>query len=145
MQELIDDGSGRVPRDYRLFVFDGRVELVIVDQHQGGEDRSRFFNLSWERLNVSNGRAEILGEIPRPKHFDEMVAAAEILARGVDFVRVDFFDTDAKLYFGELTSTPNCGHKRFEPGSLTGILAISGSCERCRRLLIAHGVAHSTP
>lgn len=109
VQELVDDGSGPVPRDYRLYVFGGRVELVIVDWQQSGETRSRFFNLPWEQLNVSNGYPEIIGDLRPPKHFDEMIAAAETLARDIDFVKVDFFDTDAKLYFGELTSTPNCG------------------------------------
>lgn len=115
VQEFIEDGSGPVPRDYRLYVFGGRVEFVIVDWKQCDEDRSSFFNLSWERMNVSNGFPEIVGDIARPKHFDEMVAAAETLARDIEFVRVDFFDTDAKLYFAELTSTPNCGFRPFQP------------------------------
>ncbi len=46
-----------------------------------------------------------------------MIAAAEALARGIDFVRADFYDTERKLFFGELTSTPGCGLDRFEPPS----------------------------
>ena len=50
------------------------LSFVIVDWQQSGETRSRFFNLPWERLNVSNGFPEIIGDLPPPKHFDEMIA-----------------------------------------------------------------------
>ena len=44
-----------------------------------------------------------------------MIRAAEILAEGTAFVRVEGFDTDARLYFVEMTWTPNAGFKRFHP------------------------------
>ncbi len=115
VQELIDDGTGPVPLDYRLYTFGGEPEFVIVDQQQDGEHRSRFFSMDWERLDVSNGEPDIAGDVPRPKHFDEMIAAAKKLARDIDFIRVDFFDTEEKLYFVELAWTPNCGWRPIEP------------------------------
>jgi hypothetical protein len=44
-----------------------------------------------------------------------MIAATETLGRDVDFVRADFYDTPARLYFGELTLTPEGGRGRFHP------------------------------
>jgi hypothetical protein len=45
---------------------------------------------------------ELRGRVPRPVHLAEMIAAAEALGKDLDFVRADFYDTAARLYFGEL-------------------------------------------
>jgi hypothetical protein len=115
VQELIDDGTGPLPLDYRIYVFDGRASFVIVDWTQNDVGCSRFFDLDWQPLDISNGRPDFVGDLPRPQHFDEMIRSAEILAKGTDFVRVDFFDTDTQLYFVEMTWTPNAGFRRFHP------------------------------
>jgi hypothetical protein len=47
-----------------------------------------------------------------------MLRAAEALGRDIDFVRADFYDTDARLYFGELTTTPGGGLEPLRPVSL---------------------------
>ena len=44
-----------------------------------------------------------------------MVAAAEILAAEMDFIRVDFYATNDRIYFGEFTITPNNGVLRYDP------------------------------
>lgn len=51
--------------------------------------------------------------VPKPKSFDEMMKAASILSEGFPQVRVDFYDVDGKLYFGEMTFTSNGGFMRF--------------------------------
>jgi hypothetical protein len=56
--------------------------------------------------------------IKRPTHLKEMIDSAEILCDGIDFIRADFYDTQRRIYFGELTTTPGCGLEVFEPVSL---------------------------
>src|ERR1700758_2245385 len=51
----------------------------------------------------------------QPTHLVEMIKSAEILADGWDFIRVDFYDTPQRFYFGELTLAPNAGHATFFP------------------------------
>ena len=116
IEEYIDDGSGAEPSDYKLFVFDGVVEFIHIDVGRFGDHRRRLFTPQWQEMDVSfGGAANIAGEVPRPAHLAAMIRAAEILGRGVDFVRADFYDTGERLYFGELTMTPGCGHNRFRP------------------------------
>ncbi|HEY5225450.1 MAG TPA: ATP-grasp fold amidoligase family protein [Methylovirgula sp.] len=115
VQELIDDGSGALPTDYRLYVFSGKPAFISVDRDQDAIGCCRFYDLSWRQLAVSNGRPEIAGDIPAPKHLSEMIQAAKILARNTTFVRIDFFDTEAQFYFVEMTWTPNCGLHAFHP------------------------------
>ncbi len=58
---------------------------------------------------------DINGDVPRPAHLAEMIAAAETLGRDWDFLRSDFYDTGHHLYFGELTMTPEGGRGCFCP------------------------------
>lgn len=115
VEELIDDGTGAAPLDYKLFVFDGEVACIQVDADRFVDHRCDLYLRPWQRLDVKYGFENIEGGVPEPKHLDEMIAAAETLGRGIDFVRVDLYDTDEKFFFGEFTITPGNGMDRFEP------------------------------
>ena len=108
VQEFIDDGSGPAPTDYRLFVFDGTVELIEVNVGHLTKGRVRLYTPTWEKL-----APELGGDVPQPAHLAGMIAAARALGGSLDFVRVDFYDTAERLYFGELTTSPECAMGRF--------------------------------
>ena len=46
------------------------------------------------------------GRIERPKLLEKMLEISRVLSSDFDFVRVDLYDVDGKIYFGELTFTP---------------------------------------
>ena len=108
IEEFVDDGGGTRPTDYRLFVFGGSVELIQVDIGQLTAGRVRLYTPAWEKLAPKDG-----SEVPRPAHLEEMLAAARTLCGDLDFVRVDFYHTARQLYFGELTTSPECAMGRF--------------------------------
>jgi TupA-like ATPgrasp len=116
VEEFIDDGTGAAPNDYKLFVFGGIVEFIQVDVGRFTDHRRGLYTLAWEKLDVVFEYSDMCGEIPRPAHLPEMIAAAEVLGKNIDFIRADFYDTPAHLYFGELTTTPEGGLGRFRPG-----------------------------
>lgn len=115
VEEFIDDGTGAAPNDYKLFVFGGAVEFIQVDGGRFTNHRRRLYTPTWEKLDVLFMYDDISGDVPRPAHLAEMLAAAEALSRDLDFVRADFYDTAERLYFGELTTTPECATGRFRP------------------------------
>jgi len=108
VQEFIDDGIRPVPNDYRLFVFEGTVELIEVNVGHLPRGRVRLYTPAWKKLAPESG-----GDVPQPAHLAEMIAAARTLCGDLDFVRVDFYDTPEQLYFGELTTSPECALGRF--------------------------------
>jgi TupA-like ATPgrasp len=119
VEEFLSDGSADVPADYKLFVFHGRVEII-------GAIYDRFANTShcicdrdWNALKVGLGYplVEDAKRPPAPRHLAEMIGAAETLGRGIDFVRVDFYDTPDQIYFGEITTTPAAGLLPFHPAA----------------------------
>ncbi|MGO9242616.1 MAG: ATP-grasp fold amidoligase family protein [Bryobacteraceae bacterium] len=115
VEEFIDDGSGAVPNDYKLFVFDGAVEFIQVDVGRFIGHWRRLYTPAWEKLDVFNNQFLLAGDLPRPPHLAELLAAAETLGRGIDFVRVDFYDTREHIFFGELTMAPGGGTAAFTP------------------------------
>jgi hypothetical protein len=71
----------------------------------------------------------VSGDIPRPTHLAEMLAAAKTLCRDLDFVRADFYDTAERLYFGGSPRRLKAPWVAFARKNLTAILAGSGSCK----------------
>jgi hypothetical protein len=115
VEEFIDDRSGFAPIDYKMFVFGGTVELIQVDVDRFGDLRERLYLPTWEKANARFEFDDIIGELPPPAHLAEMIAAAEKLGAGWDFIRADFYDTGDRIYFGELTMTPGRGCLRIHP------------------------------
>src|SRR5262249_46629151 len=116
IEEYIDDGNGKAPHDYKLMVFDGKVQFIQVDTKRFTKEHTReIYDLSWKKLDVWYGANLNHEDVKRPEHFEDMVRAAEILGKGLDFIRVDFYDTSERLYFGELTMTPANGLGAFKP------------------------------
>ncbi len=103
--------KGKAPIDYKFFCFDGRMELlmVVVDRHT--DRRDLFLDREWNRLPVRKHAPSFPPdrEIARPIVFDEMVRVAERLALPFFFVRVDLYEIDGLVYFGELTFTSGGG------------------------------------
>jgi hypothetical protein len=113
VEELLSDGTGPEPMDYKFYVFAGRVHLISAEAGRTTNLRQDYYGRSWTKLDLTTGY-EPIGGVPRPKHFDEMVHCAETLGSGLDFVRVDLYDAE-RPYFGELTLYPNGGAKIFVP------------------------------
>jgi hypothetical protein len=109
VEEFIDDGSGGAPLDYKLFLFDGTVQLIEVHAGRFIDHRVGFYTPSWQKHDGRFTFDSIDGEVSRPAHLAEMITAAETLGRDLDFVRADFYDTGDRLYFGELTMLPGGG------------------------------------
>jgi hypothetical protein len=130
VEQFIDDGSGEAPIDYKLFVFDGVVEIIQVDVARFTGHRRRFYTPAWEPLDVLLARPGVIGDVPRPPHLAGMIAAAEKLSEGIDFVRADFYDTPAQPYFGELTPGPGGGTSVSVRRSSIITWAHSGNCRQ---------------
>ena len=104
--------------DYKLFCFDGKPFCAYVAQEHFSEKGSTitFYDLEWNKLNVQYGTHEV-GNMPKPKHWEEMIEIAKKLSAGFPHIRVDFFDTDKKLYVAELTLYPGGGYSKYNPES----------------------------
>lgn len=114
-EEYIEDSSGQL-NDYKFLCFGGKVYYCWVDFDRYDEHKRNIYNLDWElqdwnQYNYSNFE----GSVPKPKNFELMVELAEILCEGFSHVRVDLYNVDGKIYFGEMTFTNGAGFEIIHP------------------------------
>ena len=116
IEKLLEDDDGKIPKDYKLFVFNGNVEMIQVD-HDRFEDHTRsLYDKEWNRLDCTlTYKRGDLDE--KPDLLEDMISLAEKLAFDFTFMRVDFYCIASKIYFGELTPCPGGGMEIFVPES----------------------------
>ena len=114
VEEFIGE-PGQVPTDLKVLVFDGVPRVVGVHTGRGPEHRTRLYTPGWRPLPWTGGH-RWGPDHPRPQRLDDMLAAASALAAGYDMLRVDFYEHEGVLWFGELTPYPAAGLSRLEPG-----------------------------
>lgn len=101
-----------LPVDYKVFVFGGIARFIQVHVGRGKDHRWVQFDHHWRR--VSEGTDDLVA----PLTLDEMLRAAEKMAGCRDHLRVDFYEVDGRLWFGETCLFPGSGLDRFAPVSL---------------------------
>jgi hypothetical protein len=115
VEELLGP-PGSPPPDYKLFVFDGKAELIeMVNRYEGNQQR--LYLPDWSPLDVLYGPQGMAPIAPPPPDLDRMLDIAQQLGQPFDFIRVDLYDVDGSVIFGELTPYPCGGLERFRPAS----------------------------
>ncbi len=123
-----------LPIDYKVYVFGGRAAMVQMHEGRGADHRWSQYDRAWALLSTRVGSA------PAPASLGAMLAAAERLGHGHDFLRVDFYEIDAQPLFGEFCLYPGSGLDRFDPPSLDEWLGAQWSVERQERRFISGAV-----
>lgn len=104
--------------DYKIFCFNGEPKFLFVGterQKKGTEVKFDFFDTEFNHLPIRNGHENSSHQIPRPKNFEEMLEIAKKLSAGFPHVRVDLYNVNGKIYFGEMTFFHFAGFVPFEP------------------------------
>lgn len=103
-----------LPADYKFLCIDGKVTCCQVCSERNSKDFHCLFGLydvdNWKEIPDSTPDYIHLKKAwPRPAGLEKMIKCAEILSAGFPFVRIDLYDIDGKVYFGEMTFTPAAG------------------------------------
>lgn len=103
---------GANPVDYKFYCFNGKADVVLVCiGRETGHTKFYFFNEKWElcRHNKAGKAAPEGFTVPKPEGMDRMFEIAAKLSEGFPFVRVDLYNVNGSIYFGELTFYPASG------------------------------------
>jgi hypothetical protein len=115
-EKYMTDESGVELKDYKIFCFNGKAEYVEVDFNRFIEHKLNTYNFNWEPLYFCDkSRNDYSANISKPKGLNEMREIAESLSVNMDFLRVDFYEIEDKIYVGELTLYPGSGFIAFDP------------------------------
>ena len=104
-EEYLEDEFGEL-RDYKLFCFDGVAKALFIAtdrQKEGVETKFDFFDMEGNHLPFTNGHPNANPTPPIPRSINEMKFIAEKLSKGIPHVRVDFYEVNGQVFFGELT------------------------------------------
>ena len=117
-EPFIVDESGYELKDYKFFCFDGQPKFLFVATGRLENDvKFDFFDMDWNHIPVKNGHPNSLKPIRKPEGFEKMVEIAKKLSMGFRHVRVDLYNVNGKVYFGELTFFHFSGMTPFVPSS----------------------------
>jgi hypothetical protein len=113
IEQFLATRDGQPTLDYRFWCFRGNPAMIQVDDHE--HSINPFFSTAWKPLDVSYRPNAKACEIPRPANLDTMIGIASNLSQDLDFVRVDLYNIDGRIFFGEMTFTPVGGGFNFSP------------------------------
>lgn len=114
-EKFMVDESGTELKDYKFFCFDGIVKMLFVATDRPFDTRFDFYDTDFKHLPFKQGHPLATKEIRKPNGFEEMKRIASTLSKGIPHVRVDLYDINGKIYFGELTFFHLSGNVPFEP------------------------------
>lgn len=123
-EKFMVDESGVELKDYKFLCFNGKVKcsFVCLNRNKSTGLNVDFYDMDWKPMPFERHYSCSDTVISKPINFDKMVEFAEILSKNIPFVRVDFYETNGQLYFGELTFYPGGGFEEFTPESYDYLL-----------------------
>lgn len=117
-EELLDSstqpcGSSSII-DYKIWCFNGEPHSIAVYyDRKGFNAKKKMYDLNWrnrpEYEKYSKHYKTVKTDVPRPICLERMLDIAKKLSSGFPIVRVDLYEVNGHVYFGELTFTAHSG------------------------------------
>lgn len=117
-EQYMEDKTDGELRDYKFYCFDGFIKALLLATSRQSEGGPYFdyFDYNFNHLALTDHWHKNATKTPhKPSHFDEMVRLSKVLSKGIPHVRVDFYEANGHVYFGELTFYDMGGYSRIHP------------------------------
>ncbi|MBS5937911.1 ATP-grasp fold amidoligase family protein [Clostridium sp.] len=103
-EQYMEDYVDGELKDYKFFCFDGEPKLMyIASGRVANQLKFDYFDLNFKHLDIIQKYPNSSMELKKPKNFDKMIELSRKLSKKFVHIRVDFYEVNGKLYFGELT------------------------------------------
>lgn len=114
-EQYMENFDGEL-HDYKVWCFGGKAHYVQYITGRNKAIQMAYYDLDWNKLPFISDHQQYEGNVEKPSNLDEMIWAAEMLARQFNHVRVDFYSLDdGDIKFGEMTFTPASGRMVWNP------------------------------
>ena len=116
-ERYLDDRKSGELIDYKFFCFNGSPEYIMTGTDRFSVEGLKvdFFDVNFVHLDFTRDHPMKGYGIEKPKNLDKMIWYSKILSSDFPFARVDFYEVNEKIYFGELTFFPGGGFEKFQP------------------------------
>ena len=116
VEKYMEDSTAKELVDYKIMCFNGDAKIIFTCTERFDDGlKVTFFDLSWKKLPFRRHYPVSKKNIPKPKNLHKMIELSEKLAKDIPFVRIDWYEINGKLYFGEYTFYPGAGLEEFTP------------------------------
>lgn len=114
-EQYMEDRKTGELRDYKFFCFNGEPKIIKVDFNRFTEHRANYYDIDKNLLmfGEENYPPNYNKDIEFPNNFEKMVQLVREIAKSIPFVRVDLYNVNGYIYFGEITFFPASGTGRF--------------------------------
>ncbi len=137
-EQYMEDSETDELRDYKFFCFGGKPLYCQVISNRSSNETVDFFDMDWQHQDFTGlampHKPFSKLSIHKPINFEKMKELANVLSNGMTFIRVDFYEVNGQVYFGELTFYPASGFGEFHPpkwNKIMGDLVILPEKRKC--------------
>lgn len=109
---MIDQNSDEL-NDYKFFCFNGNPKILLICSNRRHNLEETWMDMEGNIIDVTEGNHKNNLSLKPPKNFNKMKELAKILSKNIEFLRVDFYEVNEQIYFGELTFYPAGGYESF--------------------------------
>lgn len=100
--------------DYKFMCFNGEPKLIQFHKNRSSNYTLDFFDIDWNKTSIVQGVPNSVDVISKPECLDDMLKIVRKVARDTNFIRIDLYFINNRIYFGEITYYPTSGFTPFE-------------------------------
>lgn len=117
IEKYMQDSKNDDLIDYKIMCFNGKVKCSFICLNRRSKTGLNvdFYDADWKKMPFERHYKNSNIITPKPEQYDKMVELSERLSQNIPFLRVDFYEINGKIYFGELTFFPGSGMEEFTP------------------------------
>ncbi len=115
VEKLLLDKNSNIPHDYKITCCNGRVVWITVIRDRYTDAKINFYDPDWKRVDYVDNLYKPGKDFEKPKNLTKMKSLAETLAKDFRFARIDLYNIESKIYFGEITFHPKAGFDIYDP------------------------------
>ena len=114
VEKYMEDKKYGELRDYKFFCFDGKIGIVLVCTNRQTDLEETWLDEDFNLIDLREGGHKNRTDLDKPTQFEQMKKIAKKLSVGIPHVRVDLYEINGKIYFGEMTFFPAGGFEQFD-------------------------------
>lgn len=114
-ERFLEDEKQKRLLDYKFFCFQGHVQFIQVDFDRYVNHTRNMYDRNWALCPFTFLYPNNPFKLERPENLETMMEVAEALAGEIPFIRVDLYNANSLILFGELSFTPESGFGTFRP------------------------------
>lgn len=117
-EQFLEQPGRRELIDYKFYCFGGKPVYCQVIKDRKTKETIDFYDMNWNRMPFTGLNPDVCNAVsltPRPVNLDLMIDLAKKLSSEIPFVRIDLYEIEGNVYFGEITFYPASGMGKFTP------------------------------